>query len=91
MLATVAAVVALSDQLRGKKTVAYLDNNAAAGAFIGAPSRVPVVLALIGSLWGRVAQQSASCWADRVLSEANPANAPSWNRQLFGEPGNSAN
>ena len=91
VFATVAAVKALSDQLREKETDSYLANNAAAGALIGAPSRAPVALALIGSLWGCVAQQFASCWADRVLPEANPANAPRWNRPFFGEPGNSAN
>ena len=91
VFATVAAVIALSDQLREKETDSYLDKNAAAGALIGAPSRAPVVLALIGSLLDCVAQQSESCLVDRVLSEANPANAPSWNRQFFGEPGNSAN
>ena len=42
MFALVPAVVALSEQLGGKRVALSIDNNAAAGALIKASSRVPV-------------------------------------------------
>ena len=64
----------------------FLDNNAASGALIKGSSRVLVVLATIGSFWGCMARLSASCWAERVASGANPADAPSRGDPLFREP-----
>ena len=64
----------------------FLDNNAASGALIKGSSRVLIVLAMIESFWGCLARLSASCWVERVASEANPADAPRRGDPLFREP-----
>ena len=79
MFAMVAAIATLGGQLRGKRAVLFLDNNAAAGALIRATSRIQIILATTGSFWGCTAQMSAACWVESVASETNPADAPSRN------------
>ena len=64
----------------------FLDNNAAPGALIKGSSRVLIVLAMIEGFWGCMARLSASRWAERVASDANPADAPSRGDPLFREP-----
>ena len=64
----------------------FMDNNAASGALIKGSSRVLIVLATIESFWGCMARLSASCWVERVASDANPADAPSRGDPLFREP-----
>ena len=86
MFAMVSAVITLGDQLRGKRIMLFLDNNAASGALIKGSSRVLVVLATIESFWGCMARLSASCWVERVAPGANPAGAPSRGDPLFREP-----
>ena len=86
MFAMVSAVITLGDQLRGKRIMLFLGNNAASGALIKGSSRVLVVLAMIESFWGFMARLSASCWVERVASGANPADAPSRGDPLFREP-----
>ena len=86
MFAMVSAIVTLGDQLRGKRILLFLDNNAAAGALIKGSSRILVVLAMIESFWGCLAQLAATCWVERVASEANPADAPSRGQALFRKP-----
>ena len=86
MFAMVSAVITLGEQLRGKRIMLFLDNNAASGALIKGSSRVLIVLAMIESFWGCLARLSASCWVERVASEANPADAPSRGDPLFREP-----
>ena len=60
MFATVAGVVALGEQLRGKRIVLFLDNNAAAGTLIKASSKIQMILAFVESFRGCVAQLSAA-------------------------------
>ena len=86
MFAMVSAVITLGDQLRGKRIMLFMDNNAASGALIKGSSRVLIVLAMIESFWGCMARLSASCWVERVASGANPADAPSRGDPLFKEP-----
>ena len=86
MFAMVSAVATLGEQPRGKRILLFLDNNAASGALIKGSSRVLVVLAMIESFWGRMAQLAASCWVERVASDANPADAPSRGKPLFRDP-----
>ena len=43
---------------------------------IKASKRVQIILAITERLWQRVEQLAASCWVERVASEANPADAP---------------
>ena len=77
LFAMVSAVRALGEQLRGKRTILFLDNNAAAGASVKASARAPVILAIIECFWSLMAQLSASCWIERAPSKASPADAPS--------------
>ena len=73
----VSAVIALGEQMGGERMISTLDNNAASGAVIQASPRARAILAITESLWLRVAQLAASCWVERVASDANPADAPS--------------
>ena len=86
LFAMVSAVMALGEQLRGKRMILFLDNNAAAGAMIKASSRVKIILAITECFWQQVAQLGASCWVERVASEANPADAPSRGKSSFRLP-----
>ena len=49
MFATVAAIATFGDQLKGKRMILFLDNNAAAGASTKASSRIQMILATLGS------------------------------------------
>ena len=62
--ATVAAATSLSEQLRGEGNGLFLDNIAAAGAWVKVPFRAPAALALIGGFRGYGAQLPASYWAE---------------------------
>ena len=86
MFAMVSAVITLGDQLRGKRIMLFLDNNAASGALIKGSSRVLIVLAMIESFWGCMARLSGLRRVERVASGANPADAPSRGDPLFREP-----
>ena len=86
MFAMVSAIITLGEQLRGKRILLFLDNNAAAGALIKGSSRILVALAMIESFWGYLAQVAATCWVERVASQANPADAPSRGEALFRKP-----
>ena len=79
MFATAESVVASVEEPRGKRIALFLDNNAAAGALIRAPSAVAVVPMLIG-------RSRASCWVERVPLDANPADAPGRKRPLSLKP-----
>ena len=79
----VSSVIALGEQLRGKRIILFLDNNAASGAMMKASSRVKIILAITECFWQHVAQLGASCWVERVASEANPAYAPSRDKPPF--------
>ena len=81
--ATVAAVVALGEQLRGRGMILSAGNNAESGALINAPPRVQAILRFFGSFCGYVAQLSASCMIGRVSSEAIPECGPGRNKPLF--------
>ena len=59
-------MVALGEQLRGKRMALCLDTNAAAGVWSMASSRVPVVLAII-EISGD-AQHSSGGWPRRELA-----------------------
>ena len=63
-----------------------LGNNAASGAAIKASSWEKIILAITECFWQHVAQLAASCWAERVASEANPADAPSRGKPPFRTP-----
>ena len=84
--AMVAGVIALGEQLRGKRILLFLDNNAAAGGLIKASSKIQMILALVESFWECLAQLSAACWVERVASDANPADAPGGNVPSFRTP-----
>ena len=86
IFATASAIATLGEQLRGKRAISFLDNNAAAGPLIKGSPRIWVVLATIESFWGCMARLSASCWVEGVASGANPADAPSRGDPLFREP-----
>ena len=86
LFAMVSAVMALGEQLKGKRMILFLDNNAASGAMIKASSRVKIILAITECFWQHVAQLGASCWIERVTSEANPADAPSRDKPSFRKP-----
>ena len=86
LFAMVSAVITLGDQLKEKKIILFLDNNAASGAMIKASSRVQIILALTECFWQHIAQMGASCWIERVASEANPADAPSRDKPSFKKP-----
>ena len=49
MFAMVAGVVALGEQLRGKRVILFLGDNAAAGALIKASLKIQMILALVES------------------------------------------
>ena len=66
LFAMVSAVMALGGQLKGKRMILFLDNNAASGAMIKASSRVKIILAITECFWQHVAELGASCWVERV-------------------------
>ena len=74
--AMVAGVVALGEQLRGKRVILFLRDNAAAGAQVKASSKTQMILALVESFWECVAQLSAACLVERVAPDANAADSP---------------
>ena len=86
LFAMVSSVISLGEQLRGKKIILFSANNAASGAMIKASSRVQIILAITERFWQRVAHLAASCWVERVSSEANPADAPSRDKPPFRTP-----
>ena len=82
----VAGVVALGEQLRGKRVILFLGDNAAAGALIKASSKIQMILALEESFWECLAQLSAACWVERVAPDANSADSPRRDKPLFRAP-----
>ena len=86
LFATVAAVVAVGDQSRNRRTITFLGNNAVAGPVVKASARAPAVCALIGSFWRTMARVGATCRIEQAPSAANPADAPSRRKKLPSKP-----
>ena len=74
------AVVTLSvwgQRLKGRRIIAFVDNDAAKEALIKGTSSSKASARLVTDFWRRAAEMELYIWIERVASIANPADAPS--------------
>ncbi len=74
------ALIALgiwAEQLRGRRVIFFVDNDAAKECLIKGTTRSKASAKLVADFWCRAAEYELYIWVERVASAANPADAPS--------------
>ena len=74
------ALIALglwAEQLRGRRVILFVDNDAAKECLIKGTTRSKASAKLVADFWCRAAEYELYIWVERVASAANPADAPS--------------
>ena len=77
LLPTLAAVHIWKEELRGRRWIAFIDNDGARAALIGGTSRSRVSAGMVGAFWREAAAASSFPWLERVPSPSNVADPPS--------------
>ena len=66
-----------ADRLRGRRALAFVDNDAAKYAVISGTSQNIASSCLVESLWEDVSELQSFLWVERVPSESNISEGPS--------------
>ena len=71
------AVTAWGGLLAGRRVIAFVDNDAARGAFLKGASANRASAGIAHEFWAEAARREAYLWVERVPLQSNPADGPS--------------
>ena len=82
LFASAAPVFQLREELRGRKVILFVDNEAACAALANGAAKSQVALMLVFALSEMAAQRDISIWTERVPTQVNPPYLPPRNREI---------